>query len=174
MKAWFLVLVVPIAAAGITLVHAPASGTFDPVAVEVPFGRIISGSSIGANNTNASVAIAATLLQTSTDILYLNNTNATSPYFVRFELVGTDNLGLLDLVRVGIDNGTTTDQIIIELGVIIDDDGTLVRLEPASTNTVYVTRSIALGTGGVTFWVYAADDASQSTYVKTRASVELT
>lgn len=169
------VLIVAHAGASLTLLHTQSSGLFDPVGVEVPFGKVVAGSSLGANLTNASVSIAGTLLQTSTDILYLNNTNATGVYHARLELVSTTGLANLDLLKLSIDNGTVTDQILIQLGSITDATGPYVQLEPASTNKIVVTQALALlSAGSVTFTVHAADDPQESAVVTTRAVLDLT
>lgn len=170
------VALVPVASGTLTLLHTESTGTFEPIEVEVPFAPHGEGGTMGANNTNASVSIAGTLLQTTTDILYINNTNTTGAHWARLEVADTTNLANLDLLKLGIDNGTTTtDQIIIEVGSLTDADGTYVKLEPGSTNTIYVTQSLSsLTTSGVTFWVYSADDTQESAFVKTRAQLTLT
>ncbi len=166
---------IPSASGALTLLHTESSGNFRPVEVEVPFGQHVAGSTLGANQTNASVSIAGSLLETTTDILYINNTNATGAHHARLEVIDTTNLANLDLLKLGIDNGTTTDQIVIETGTVLDSDGTYVKLEPGSTNTIYVTQSLsALTTTSIAFYVYSADDPQESAFVKTRAELTLT
>lgn len=178
--AWLLaglvLLAVP-AQGGIVLLHTESSGGFTPVEVEAPFGQLVPGSTLGANATNASVSIAGSTLTKTTNLLYINNTNATGAHYARLALVGSSDLGALDVVRLGIDNGSTSvDQIIYNLGSITDADGTYVRLEPGSTNTIYVTQSLGslLSSPSMTFWVYSADDPQESAYVKTRGTMTLT
>ncbi len=170
------VALVPVASGALTLLHTESTGTFEPVGVEVPFGQHVAGSTLGVDNTNASVSISGSLLETTTEILYINNTNASGAHWARLEVVGTTNLANLQLLEIGIDNQTTTtDQIIIDTGTLLDGDGTYVKLEPGSTNTIYVTQSLgSLTTSGVTFWVYSADDPQESAFVKTRAQLTLT
>ncbi len=170
-----LVALLPGAAGLLTLLHSESTGSLEPAVVEVPFGSLAPGTDLGLNQTNATVSIAGSILQTTTNILYLNNTNSTGIHFARLEVIDTTNLANLDLLEIGIDNGTATDQITILLGAITDSDGTYVRLEPGSSNTIYVTQALAaLATSSVSFHVYSSDDEAESAFVKTRAQVTLT
>lgn len=171
-----MVVLVPLASGSVVLVHDASSGSFLPVEVEVPFGATPATTSVGTNATNATASVTGTLTQTTTDVFYLNNTNSSGAHYAKLELVSTSDLALLDLVRLGIDNGTTTDQIKIDTGAITSSEGSYVKLEPGSTNTIYVTQSLGSLTSSpeLVFWTYSADDASESAYVKTRATVTLT
>jgi hypothetical protein len=93
------------------LTHGDSTPTLQPSAAEVAFGRLAAGSTVGANATNASAAIAgAVTLETTQNLLYLNNTNASGAYHVR--LVSTQATGLTGAttLNVGIHNGTATDR----------------------------------------------------------------
>lgn len=170
-----LVLLVPLASASIVLVHDTSRGDFTPVEPEVPFGATPATTSVGTNATNGTASVTGSLTQTSTDVFYINNTNQTGVHHAKLELVSTENSGLLDLLEVGIDNGTETTQIQIDLGSVTSSEGSYVRLEPGSTNTIFVTSSLSSLTADpkVVFWMYSADDATESAYVKTRATVTL-
>lgn len=152
-----------------------SSGLFDPLPVEVPFGRLEPGASVGANATNASASLAGTLVATTADVLYLNNTNATAPVYARLEVVATTGLGALTSLVVGIDNGTRAPQISGGLGTLTQSTGALVRLAPGSTNRLYVTQAVAApgSTGTVTFRVIVADDPAEKAYVATRGRVTI-
>lgn len=167
---------IPSASGALTLLHTESTGGFEPIEVEVPFAPHGAGSTMGANDTNASVSISGTLLETTTDILYINNTNTSGSHWARLEIVEAPSLLNIDFLKLGIDNGTTTtDQIIIQTGTLTDTDGTYVKLEPGSTNTIYVTQSLSsLTTISTTFWMYSADDPEESAFVKTRAELTLT
>lgn len=161
----------------IRLTHT-SSLTHAPVTVEVPFGRLAPGSSVGVNATNASASVAASSVATTTDLLYLNNTNATAPAFAKLVLTGSSGLANVVSLSIGIHNGTSgVGQVTGSFGSITQSGGSYVRLEPASVNRIYVTDAVTLlGYSGSTFQldVYAADATNESAYVKTRALVSLT
>lgn len=174
-RAWLIVLAVwvPLASASIVLVHDTSQGSFDPVEPEVVYGSKPATETVGANASNGTATVQGSLTETSTDVFYLNNTNATEDRHVRLGLVGAS--GSLDLLELGVDNGTQAAQISIELDTVTSDSGSWVRLPPASSGTIYLTHSLGSLTGEpeVVFWTYATDDPSTSTHVKTRAKVTI-
>lgn len=169
-----LVACATVARGGIVLVHSGSSGFFDVVEVEVPFGRLAPGSTVGANSTNASVSVGAALLSTTTDALYLNNTNATGAYYARLVAYSTSGIANLVTLEIGIDNGTRTEQVVASLGSLTQSSGSYVKLEPGSTNTIYVTNavtSLLAADSVIRLDVYAAESESGGTFTKTQATV---
>lgn len=149
----------------------------DPEDVEVNFGRLADGSTIGVNSSNATASVAGTLVSLRTDLLYLNNTNATAPWLARISLVGSTGIANLALLTVGIDNGTaSTPQVSALLGSITQTEGALVRLEPASANRIYLTQAVfTLGLGGaVTLDVVATQHQNVTSAVSTAAVLTVT
>lgn len=176
----FLVLVVValVVATGVTYPYTVASTTVaDTEDVEVAFGIAIEGVTIGANATNASVTLARSTVLLTTNALWLNNTNATGAYYARVSLHASSGLDpLLTLLEVGIDNGTLHPQVTTVVGVLGLTSGEYVKLEPGSTNRIYVTQLFASTAGlapsfGMT--VTLADEANASAYSVTRMSLGL-
>jgi hypothetical protein len=164
-----VVAIAPLAAASSTLIHAQSSTSLDPVVeVEVPFGELAAGSTVGANATNASASVSGTLSLTTTEFLYLNNTNASGTYHAKLELIDSQDIGILDTLEVGIDNGTRTDQMVVDGGSVTRSSGPYVELGADSTNMLYVRTSLSslTTTPKLWWWAYAADDADGSAYVK--------
>ena len=160
----------------IGLTYGLGGGTAEPEQVEVPFGKLVAGSTVGTNATNASVSIIGTLLSTTTDVLYLNNTNATGSSYARIELRTSSGLANLVLLDIGIDNGTQVPQVEVSLGNLTATSGALVELPPASTNTIYVTRGVVVVGPDSSFGldVLVADTPSELAVVKTRATISVT
>jgi hypothetical protein len=110
-------------------------------------------------------------------VLELNNENATGAHYARLILASSSGIGNLGTLEVGINNGTgLIAQVAGTLGGLTSTTGPLVRLEPGSTNTIYVTQSVSvLGlTSGVTLDVRVADDPDERAYVTTRATITIT
>lgn len=148
---------------------------FDPTPSEVRYGALAPGSEAGANATNATASVTGTLLSTTTDVLYLNNTNATGIAYARLAAVSTANLTNLVDLQIGIDNGTRTDQITGSLGALTVSNGTLVRLAPGSTNRIYVTQSVTtLGVQtSVPFLAIIADDPAEKAKVTLKGRIRV-
>lgn len=146
--------------------------------VEVRFGALTAGSSAGANDSDASAAVAGSLLSSRTDMLYLNNTNATGAWYAKIASVGESGLASIVSLTVGIDNGTaSTPQVVGALGELTQQEGPYVRLEPASTNRIYLTQavtSLLAPTTTLTLDVYAADSPAEDAYVITNLNLTLT
>lgn len=168
-------VVVPLATASVMLVHDKTTGSLSPVGVEVPFGSTINTDSVGPHQTNGSATVSGTLSLTSQEIFYINNTNTSGLHYARLELISAENAGALDTLKIGIDNGTQTDQIVFDAGTLTSSTGPYVQLPAGSTNTIYVQQSLGnlLSTPKVTFWLYSADDPEESAFVKTRANLTL-
>lgn len=173
--ALLLVMLIPTAGAGILVTYQPSTGTFDPVEVDVPWGQLQDGTTIGANNSTANVPVDGTLTLSSSDILYANNTNPDTSLHIRLSLVDATGLNLVSLLKIGIDNGTQTDQITIETGIITQQTGPLVHIQPGSTNTIYLDQSLDIlgSTVEVTFEMVIADDTDETAYATTTATLTL-
>lgn len=172
-----LVLAALLLTGSIQLAHAPSGGSVEPLSVEVPFGRLAPGSTVGANATNASASVTGALLATTTHVLYLNNTNATGAWHARLAIVGSSGLANLATLQLGIENGTASvEQVTASLGTLTRTTGPLVRLEPASANRIYVTQAVTSLATPTTLWLDAvvADDETGSAAVVTKARIGLT
>jgi len=168
-------LVVPIAAAQIVLVNDQSTGSFDPVEVDVGFGKILDGTTVGDNATNASLSISGTLSLTTEDALYINNIDSSREHYVKLVHVSSSNVGNLGTFELGIDNGTKTTQILIDAGSLTQSEGSSVRLPADSTNTIYAKDDLtALSSATLTFRMYSADSFSGDTYVISRGTVDIT
>jgi hypothetical protein len=122
-----------------------SSLTTSPVAVEVALGALAAGSSAGTDGTNGVATITGTLLTGTTDLFYLNNSNATGPWHVKLALTGSSGVTNLALLSLGVDNGTTsTPQIAALLGTLTQTSGAYVQLEPGSTNRIYATQAVSV------------------------------
>ncbi len=152
----------------IQVVHQPATGSVGVSEVEVRLGHLAPASSTGVNSSTMSATLSGTLTPTTTDVVYVNNTNPAAPFYARLESTGTTGIGnILDLV-IGIDNGTAqADQITASLGAVTSTGGAYIRLEPASVNTLYVARTVNAFFSGATvaFDIYVSDDTAESAYV---------
>lgn len=161
----------------ITLSYPAGTHAMTPQVVEVRFGPLVAGSSAGANYSDASASVAGALVTLATDMLYLNNTNATGVWYVRLVSVSTAGIASIVSLDVGIDNGTaSTSQIVGSLGVLTQTEGSYVRLEPASTNRIYLTQavtSLVAPETVLTLDVYAADSSDGSAYVITNANLTI-
>lgn len=163
-------------AAGV-LQTLPLSGemSVDPEGTEVPFGRLVSGSSVGSNATNATASLDGATLLTTTSMLYLNNTNATGAWYAKIVLTSSSGVSNLVNMRVGIDNGTATDQVVALLGSLTQSSGSYVRLAPGSTNTIYLTNLVtnpAL-TSTLRMDVYVTSDPVERDLVVTKAAFSI-
>lgn len=161
----------------IQLTHA-STLTLAPQTVEAPFGKLAVGSTVGANATNGSASTAGSVLGATTFMLYLNNTHATLPAYVKLVLTSSSGLTGLTSLSVGVHNGTaSTSHIVGSLGSISQSSGSYTRLEPASTNRLYVTQTVdgvLHGSTALSLDVYVADDEAESAYAKTRATFTIT
>lgn len=148
-----------------------------PEEVEVRMAPLAAGSSAGQNFSDASASVAGVLISARTNVLWLNNTNATGAWYVRLEAVGATGITNLASVTVGVDNGTASvAQVTGTLGALTQTTGAYVRLEPASANRIYLTQAVSLLGQGATIplKVYAADDATGAAYVATDARLTIT
>ena len=165
-----------VAAGGIALAH-PSGLPLAPAPVAAPFGRLAAGSAVGLNATNGSASVAGALLTATTDVLYVNNTDPVRPVFARLVLASSSGLaGLLDL-QVGIQNASgRTPQVTSTSGSVTQSSGSYVRLEPASTNRIYVTQTAALLFSGATVSMdmHVADDAAESARAVSKLVVSVT
>lgn len=174
----FLVLAAALVLVGsIQATYETRISNVEPSEVETPMGSLAPGSSGGLNGTDGTASVVGTLLATRTDVLYLNNTNATGAWYAR--LTSTSSTGIANLVslELGIDNGTASvAQVIGSLGTLTQKTGAYVRLEPASANKIYIARTVTLlaVTSTVTLDVRVADDAAESAYLITNAVVSVT
>lgn len=172
-----LAIVLAILAIGsIRLTYPTSAPRVTVETVEAGFGALAPGSVAGVNMTNASVSLAASLVGATDQVLYLNNSNASGAYHVR--LVQTSAVGIADIttLNIGVDNGTSTDQIRVAAGLLTQSSGAYVQLPPASTNRIYVTSLVGalFGTGTIDFDVYVSDDAAESAYYVMKGSITVT
>lgn len=160
----------------ITLVHDAASGSLVGRSVETPLGRLASGSAVGVNATNATASIAGTLLTGTTNVWWLNNTNASGAYHAKIDVVSSSGVANLALLRVGIDNGTQTDQVLAAAGALTQTGGAYVQLPAASSNRIYATQAVlSLGSPSqLVLRVTLSDDVAESATVEMRATLSLT
>lgn len=145
--------------------------------VEVRMGALASGSTVTSDYAEGTATAIGVLSSTRTDLLYLNNTNATGVWHVKLAQVSATGVSNIVTLTIGVDNGTSTSpQIVGSLGSITQTEGSYVRLEPASANRIYVTRSVSLlGPDiAIVLNVYAADTSAANAYVITNANVTIT
>lgn len=160
----------------IQVVTTATPATIEPTPAEALFGAYAPGSTVGANATNGSASVASALITATTQMLYLNNTNATGIYYAKLILTSSSGLDGITSMTVGINNGTSTPQITAALSAITDPSGDYVRLEPSSTNTIYLTQlaTITQTTTNLDIEVYLADDLAESAYYTMRARLTIT
>lgn len=160
----------------ITLVHGDATGSLVGRAVETPLGKLASGSTVGANATNGSASVTGTLLSATTDVWWLNNTNASGVYHAKLDVVSTSGVSNLALLRIGIDNGTRTDQVVATAGALTQAGGSYVQLPASSSNRIYATQAVvSLGSPSqVVLRITLSDDVEESASVEMRAALGLT
>lgn len=173
----------PLAAAAllvgaITLTYPAGTQSATALEVEVRFGPLVAGSSAGQNASDASASVAGSLLSLRTNMLYLNNTNATGAWYVKIASASTSGLANVVSVTVGIDNGTAdTAQVVGALGALTQTEGAYTRLEPASANRIYLTQAVSSLLAPDTVLaldVHASDSATGDAYVITNANLTLT
>lgn len=162
---------------GLTLRHASVP-TLVPRGVEVPMGRLAAGSAVGSNATNATASTAGALVSTTTDLLYLNNTNASAPTYARLVLTSSSGLANVVDLQVGIKNGSAqTLQVAGTGGSVTQSSGSYVRLEPGSANRIYLTQTVGLlFSGGATLDMdlLVADDLAETATVREKVRVTIT
>lgn len=163
---------------GLALDHTPTAPALRVHQVTVPFRPLLAGSSVGANSTNATLSVnAPTILQSTQNALWVNNTHGTAASFVRLVHVGSSSTSDVSVGRIGIDNGTTSaDHVIFASGSLTQPSGAWQRLAPASANRLYVTSLEGLLFDGATVEIdmYVSDTAAGSSYVLTKARFTLT
>ncbi|HWG91706.1 MAG TPA: hypothetical protein VNZ52_12730 [Candidatus Thermoplasmatota archaeon] len=157
------------------VVHEAASGSLEPQLVEVRLGALAPGSSPGLSFTRGSASVTGGLLSVSTNVLYLNNTNATGASYAKLALSSSSGLANLALVEVGLNNGTQTAQVTGSLGSITQTSGGYVQLPPGSVNRIYVTRSVST-TGLLSTLVLdlkVADHPDERAFVVSRVTISV-
>lgn len=172
-----LVLVVFALVGSITLTYPSATPSSDVREVEVRMGPLASGSSVTGNHTEGSASTGGSLISVRTDMLYLNNTNASGAWYARIDAVGSTGIANLVYLAIGIDNGTASvAQVTSALGVLTQTTGTYVRLEPASANVIYLTQAVSFvgPDSSFTLDVVASDGTNDPAYVITNANLTVT
>lgn len=162
---------------GIRLEHTTSALSLDVATVEVPFGKLASGSTVGANATNASASMGAGVVVMSTaNAFYLNNTNASAPWYVKIVYVASSGAAQLTTGNLGVNNGTSVDHVTTSSGSVTQSSGSYQRLEPGSTNRLYVESLEGVLFGGATidFDVYASDTPSGASYTVSKGRITLT
>jgi len=144
--------------------------------VLVPMGALASGSSGGLNGTAGTATITGTLVSTTTNALYLNNTDS-AVWYAKLDVASSSGLANLPALTIGINNGTSSvAQTTVLVAALTKSTGTYVRLEPSSTNRIYVTDTVTtLGlTSSFTLTVRASVDTSESVgFVDTTATITI-
>lgn len=161
------------------LAYGDSTPSMTVVEVEVPLRPLAPGSSTGANSTNASVSFAACLaISCSTDLWYLNNTNASGTYYAKLVSTSTSGLNVeVTTLDIGIDNGSTNDQIKVATGVLTQSAGSgWIGLSAGSTNRIYATSLVTLlfGSGSVSFDVLVSSDSAGDRYDVLKATLTVT
>lgn len=154
-----------------------ATPTHEPEPVEIGFAPLAAGSSAGGNATNATASTGGSLGGLTTNLLYLNNTNATGLYHAKLVSYASSGVSNIVALEIGIDNGTKTPQVTGSLGALTQTAGPYVRLEPASVNRIYVTQTVSIPGSTTTAFdleVYVADETNESAYYTMRARVSIT
>lgn len=170
-------LALRVGSAGIRLMHATSAPSLGVATVEVPFGKLAAGSSVGANATNATASVAAgVVVAATTQAFYLNNTNASGAWYVKLVHVSSSGIAQLSTGNLGVDNGTAVDHVKISSGAVTQPSGSYQRLEPASTNQLYVKSLEGVLFAGATidFDVYASDTAGGEAYLVSKGRITLT
>lgn len=160
----------------ITTTHESAL-QMQPRSVEAPMGALASGSSGGVNGTNGTASVAGALVSATTDVLYLNNTNATTPAYAKLVLTGSSGLAGVSSLAIGIKNGTTSvSQVTASAGSITQSEGAYVRLEPGSANRIYMTQTVGFLFGGTSLRMdlLVADDLAESATIRTKVALNIT
>lgn len=162
---------------GIALTHASAPALV-PRTTEAPMGRLAAQSGVGSNATNATASTAGALVSTTTDLLYLNNTDATAPTYARLVLTSSSGLGNVVSMQVGIKNGSAQAvQVAGTGGSVTQSDGSYVRLEPGSVNRIYLTQTVGLlfsGGARLDMDLLVSDDLAESATVRAKVRVTIT
>lgn len=161
----------------LTLVYQQPAADVAPEEGEVLMRPAAAGATVGANSTNASASVAGSLLSATTSVLYLNNTNASGAWHARLALHSSSGVTNLALLSVGIDNGTAqVDQVTASLGSLTQSSGPYVRLEPGSTNLIFVTQQVSLVGPDATlgFDVYVSDSPSDAAYYVMKLALTVT
>jgi hypothetical protein len=148
-----------------------------PDTVQAPLGALAAGSSAGLNGTNGSASVVGGLVSSTTNLLYLNNTDATAAVYAKLSLTSSTGTSGITSLTVGIHNGTAgAPQVAGTAGSLTQTSGSYVRLEPGSANRIYVTQAVGVVFGSSTLGmdVLVADDLTESVLVRTKVSVSIT
>jgi hypothetical protein len=161
---------------GLSVTYASATESSIVRTVEVPLAALVAGSTGGLNGTRGAASVANQLVLTTTDMLYLNNTNATGAWFAKLVLTSSSGLTGITSLTIGINNGTSTAQIVGSLGSMTQTSGPYVKLETSSTNKIYLTQTTTAlqSTSTFAFDVYAADSATEAGLVLTSGTITIT
>lgn len=159
----------------ITMTHDAGAPMLSAEAPLVVFGALAAGSSGGLNGSAATVSVATTLLATTTNALWINNTD-TSTWYARLNATSYSGLTSITSLTIGIDNGTKTAQVTGALGSLSQTGGAYVALPAGSSNKLYVTQVASLlgTTSSVQLDLYASDATDDVAYVVTHATLTLT
>ncbi|HUR68809.1 MAG TPA: hypothetical protein VM370_06140 [Candidatus Thermoplasmatota archaeon] len=174
-----LSLALRVGSGGILVTHATSAPSLTATTVQVPFGKLVAGSSVGSNATNATgSAAAAVVVAGTTDYFYLNNT-ATSASFVKIvETSAGSGVSALTTMNLGVTNstGSSVNHVTLANGGFTQTSGSYQRLEPSSTNRIYVRslEGVLFGSATVTFDVYVSDTSAGDSYIVSKGSVTLT
>lgn len=170
-------LALSVGTGGLRLVHTPSDPLLDARQVETPLGPLATDSLVGANATNGTGSIAAAILiAASSDVFYLNNTNASGVWYVRLVHVASTGLETLTTGNVGVDNGTRVEHVKTSSGSVTQPSGSYQRLEPGSSNRVYVhtLEDLLFSTGSVDLDIHVSDTEIGASFTVMKARIVLT
>lgn len=162
---------------GTVLTHPTSAPALSVHTVLVPLRPLLAGSAVGASSTNGTASVnAPTLLQSTQNVFFLNNTAPTASY-VRLVLVASASISDVSVGNVGVaSGGTSVDHVRIGSGVVTQPAGSYQLLAPGSTNRLYLTSLEGLLFNGATLDldIHASDTASGDSYVVSKARLTLT
>lgn len=161
----------------VTLTYPSATPSSDVRQVETPLAPLAGGSSVTGSGTEATASVGGSLISLKTNVLYLNNTNATGVSYAKINAVSSSGVSNLVSLTVGINNGTAdTAQVTGALGAITQSGGDYVRLEPASTNRIFLTQAVTLvgPDASLVLDIVTSDTTDDSAYMITNANLTIT
>lgn len=161
----------------ITMRHANAAPLLSASAPIVAMGPLAPGSTGGVNGSAGQANLSAfvsSVTSTTTHVLYLNNTGA-STWYARLALASSTGSSGIVVLSIGINNGSYQPQVTGSLGSITSTGGAYVALAAGSTNRISITQAVTVGsTPTFTLDVYASDATDDTAYVTTGAVIRLT
>lgn len=124
-----------------------SSFSTEPGLVELRLAPLGAGAVAGTDGTNGTVSLTGTLALTTTDLFWINNTNASAPWYVKLELTSSSGVANLAAATLGVNNGTANSaQVTALLGSLTQTSGSYARIDPGASGRVYLSQVVsALG-----------------------------